>query len=882
MNNGKRYTYLYATVFAVFLFFLFFSLGLHYLGSSDFSYVLRWWLTLLILGLAFQPLTIVIFRNLRDGGWLFSKTLGIALAGWLMWFLSSCRLFKFSRFNCAIAVLVVFIINLGIYYLMDVRKARKASLRKFFTDERICAIIGVEAIFFCAFVFWCYLKGVNPKAYGTERFMDYGFMMSMFKSDYMPPKDVWLAGKSINYYYVGQYLMTYLTKLAGVPVAHGYNIAMAMLASMGFALSYSIGNNLMNIYLSYRSKKSYTQQELQRLAELGSVTTEKQPQFFRPLMAGTLSALAVAVAGNMHYPYYKFLYPKLQRLWGVEEAEIYSKYWFPDATRYIGYRPDVPDKTIHEFPIYSYAIGDLHAHVITMIFVLTVLTLLIAWLTYRRRAMDIVRDYDRRPRMLGYVKETFRPELVLCAFLVGLFQTTNYWDFPIYFVVCGAVILFSNLVSYRYKAEAWILTGFQAAMFLVVGAITAMPFTLSFDSISSSIGINDLTHHTSQFQLLILWGLPFFCVCMFLVLRILEFGAESRAKKSAGQKPLPKNLESEVITDAEGDSQYRGWKSRPAIQRLLDSLEISDLFVVIIGLCAFGLVLLPEIIYVVDIYGGAYQRANTMFKLTYQAFIMYGLSMGYIITRFVTMPSSRLMKGAGIFAMILLLSCVGYFNEAYVNWFDGYYKGLDASAFIREDCNTADADIIDYINTNIDGQVNILEMSGLSYTYFNRISTFTGMPTVLGWQTHEWLWRSSGADKAYPRMVAHRHEDVITLYTSKDKAKVSYLIEKYDLDYIYVGICEHVDGYVEGTGEGSTYVQGKTCRNITVNEELLKSLGEVVKEAQDNSGNVAYLIKIDRELTAKEMLSYELTVADFSNEYELSPIKVNVDDYAAE
>ena len=882
MKTGRRKTYLYGAVVAVLMFFMFFSLGMHYLGTTDFSYVLQWWLTMVMLGLAFQPLSMVMFKNLRDGGWLFSKTLGIAGAGWLMWFLASIKLFRFTRTNCIIMVCVVFGINLLVYYLMDLKKSRKANLRKFYTDERICAIISVEAIFFCAFVFWCYLKGISPAAYGTERFMDYGFMMSMFKSDYMPPADMWLSGYSINYYYVGQYLMTYVTKLAGVPVTHGYNIAMMFLAAGTFAMAYSIGNNLMHIYISYRRKRNYTQAELQQLAEIGCVTTEKDPPFFRPALAGSLSALAVAVAGNMHYPFYKYIYPKLQRLWGVEESEIYSKYWFPDATRYIGYRPDVDDKTIHEFPVYSFAIGDLHAHVINMLFVLTILALLIAWLTHRRKAMDIVRDYGCKPRMSTYVKEVFRPELVLCAFLIGLSMMTNYWDFPIYFVVCGAVILFSNLIVYRYRAEAWILTGFQAAMFIVIFTLTSLPFTLTFDSISTGIGFNGAGHHTSQFQLMILWGLPFLCLCTFICLRFKEFIQYINAKRTAGRVPLPKELESEVVdnetTESDGVTERRPEISN-GLTRFMDSLEITDLFILTIGLCAFGLVLLPEIIYVKDIYGGAYQRANTMFKLTYQAFIMYGLSMGYIITRFLTMPASRFMKGAGIVFMCLLMSTIGYFNEAYTTWFGGYYKGLNASAFIRSDCSTADADIIDYINENFDEQVNVLEMQGLSYTYFNRISAFTGMPTVLGWQTHEWLWRSSG-DKDYPEIVSNRRNDVVTIYTSNNSKQTAYLIEHFDLDYIYIGQCEQVDGYADnpGSDEEALTVQGKRCRKINVSTDLLKSLGTVVKEATDSkTRETAYLIKIDRERTAELASQYFTKLSDKEYLFEGSARLLEVD-----
>ena len=42
---------------------------------------------------------------------------------------------------------------------------------------------------------------------------------------------------------------------------------------------------------------------------------------------------------------------------------------------------------------------------------------------------------------------------------------------------------------------------------------------------------------------------------------------------------------------------------------------------------------MPEVIYVKDIYGGEHYRANTMFKLTYQAFILFGMMMGYVIER---------------------------------------------------------------------------------------------------------------------------------------------------------------------------------------------------------------------------------------------------------
>ena len=56
---------------------------------------------------------------------------------------------------------------------------------------------------------------------------------------------------------------------------------------------------------------------------------------------------AVSFAGNMHYVIYARIVPFIEQLTGKEV----EGYWFPDATRYIGYNPyREEDRTIHEFP----------------------------------------------------------------------------------------------------------------------------------------------------------------------------------------------------------------------------------------------------------------------------------------------------------------------------------------------------------------------------------------------------------------------------------------------------------------------------------------------------------------------------------------------------
>jgi uncharacterized membrane protein len=95
-----------------------------------------------------------------------------------------------------------------------------------------------------------------------------------------------------------------------------------------------------------------------------------------------ISATLLSLGGNLHPLVYTLIFQpnKAALTEKIPNLEVRDFYWFPDATRFIGHNPkaDPPDEdmTIHEFPSYSFVISDLHAHVINLPFVLTLLALL--------------------------------------------------------------------------------------------------------------------------------------------------------------------------------------------------------------------------------------------------------------------------------------------------------------------------------------------------------------------------------------------------------------------------------------------------------------------------------------------------------------------------
>lgn len=760
-------------------------LGICAMGSdslgAEFSVAMAWWAVLLLLGISCMPLTSLIFSGFHDGGWIFSKVFGLAVGGWLLWVMSSLHLLKFNTLNTWIIVIFVFLANYGLAFFLKKNKKTAAWIEKVQTkSERIpvkkgTLAVAFELVFLGVFLLASYIKCFNPDATNTtEQFMDYGFMTSMMRSDYMPPEDMWLSGNPINYYYLGQYFATFLTRLSGVPVSKGYSLSLAMLCAFCFILSYSLIYEVIRLAISLRDKR--------REKKTPGDVTSKGYAAFVSHVGGVLAGIATTFAGNGHYIIYAKLIPMVKNMLGMEV----KNYWFPDATRYIGYNPPTNDKTIHEFPAYSFVLGDLHAHVTNIIFVLAVVGCLFAWLLYRREHMEEVNE-NRPGRKYSRLLEVFHPAVVMIGFFIGIFQMNNYWDFPIYFVVSGAIILFSNAVIHKFGKETLILTALHAVVVLGVSTFVSFLFNLHFDSMAGGIGI--CTKHTPLYQLGILWGLPVMGLIMYFV---------------------------SLIGAAKEEGKYdRRKKAQPLLFQFIARLEVPDLFALTIGLCAAGLVLMPEVVYVVDIYGGDYTRSNTMFKLTYQAFILFGLMLGYIITKFLLLSKNTKQLVCGIILGVFLLGNTGYIGTSVESWFgdvkdETRFQGLDVTVFIDK-TSPSDAAAIDWINENIEGTPVILEANGgavlTSYTYTSRVSAFTGLPTVMGWFTHEWLWRNDY------KVAETRSNDVRTMYTSGNLNEIRTLLEKYEVEYIYIG--DHERSQYADTG---------------INEAALHFMGSVVYE----------------------------------------------------
>lgn len=690
--------------------------------KSEFAYVLKWWTVLLFIGILFLPMSMNIFSSFTDKGFVFSKIIGLALSSFVFWLLSYLKLLKITGLNCWY---VTVLSGFAVYAVFFVWKKTYRSVFAVINSETISWVLAGESLFLFSLGFWTYLRGFNPRIEGLEKFMDYGFVNSILRSGYVPPKDMWFAGESINYYYFGQYVTAFLTRLSGLETEISYNVMMATLFAFSMALSFVIVSNMLKVHGIENGWSA---------------------------AGGLISAVLVSLGGNLHSFFYGFL---------AKFSKDGDKYWFPDATRYIGYNPETDDKTIHEFPVYSFVVSDLHAHVINMIFVLTLIGILLAVL---------VKLYKKTGQYTGAgygLTQAFFPEMLLIALFICIFQMSNYWDFPIYLTVTLFVLAGGGIRQYGFNKKTTLVTTVRFIAVLLLAVLFSVPFNLSFDQIASQIRF--ARNHSLPHQLFILWGYQLtFVVIYFILILYAEQNIEWKTAKGAEKYKIRNELTITV-----------------RIRNVLEKFSAGDVFAVILCISATGLVLIPELVYVRDIYEKEYARANTMFKLTYQAFIMFGLAAGYIFVRLrKSMYRENKILAAKILTVLMIILPMIYPFYAIPSWYRNMapekYEGLDGLAFLKRE-NADDYELILWLRENVQGQPVVLEANGDSYTYNCRISMATGLPTIQGWFTHEWLWR--GDLKA----VQDRIEEVKTIYESDDIEKTKELLRKYNVEYIVIG-----------------------------------------------------------------------------------------------
>jgi len=646
--------------------------------AIDFFQIVFWWFLIFAIGLAFLPLTRFFFKKFFDRGYAFSKVIGLLFVTYLVWLFGSLKIFPFTHQSIWLAI------SVGVIFNLALAKSGKTKIKKIIKGNwKIFAF--EESLFLGGLVFWSLVRGFQPDIQGLEKYMDFSFINSILRTTYFPPADVWLAGETINYYYFGHLVTALITRLSNINSTVTYNLMIATIFGLSLSSAFSFGSNLVSL--------------------IPKLPVKRKRLIF---LSGTLTAYLLTIGGNLH------------AFWWYLKNRGFESYWYPDATRFIVEKFGAGDNTIHEFPIYSFVVADLHGHLLNLPFVLLFLGLILS---------------------VVFQKKFNRWSYLAVGFLLAIFYMTNTWDFPIYLLVFGAINLWFNYLESGFSLRLITKTFISTLSVLVVALMFSLPFHLHFKSIAQGISLVDF--HSPGWMLLVLWGFPLIITLLHLFWIV-----------SKKVNPLSR-------------------KVNPAI------------FVLILLAIAWFLILVPEVFYLKDIYIHSHQRANTMFKLTYQSFVIFSLISPFIVINILLNLKLKWQRGLLLIAIAPLLFFIFKYSHFAVGSYYGLknYRGLDGLKYFNQ-LYPNDYQAILWLRKNIENQPVLVEAVGESYTNYARISANTGLPTILGWRVHEWLWRGSFDQPG------KRTDEVRLIYESPEINETKQLLNHHQAVLIFVGDLE--------------------------------------------------------------------------------------------
>ena len=558
-----------------------------------------------------------------------------------------------------------------------------------------------------------------------------------------------------------------------------------------------------------------------------------------PVLAGIAGAAFVAVLGNMDG-----IFQVGAGMWRTFAGyEPFGAFDFWRSSRMMP--PDPPGNEITEFPFFTFLFADLHAHLMAIPFTLLVIGTLLAVLY---KASERIPGRVPMSRWGWSISDA--AHVAVLGVAVGALRLINTWDYPTGLLLCAAALLLAGVIrngglNFMVIAKA----AAKSVLIFAIGFIVFLPYHLNYEAPFS--GIEATTNQTVLWQFLAISGLFVFIIASFsiadargwLVTLGRTLWRPVSAFVSAG--------EPEGVSDGAQSRSQRirtirltvallgiGFAALVLTLNVVDIMGSTTPFVLLLGiLCAVAAVraiLLPRvdapqtafaillalmafsIVIGVDIYRveGDIDRMNTVFKFYLQVWTLLALSSGYLLWRLIhgrARSIETLSTGKKVWIGVLagLVLCASIYpvlgtRERLHSRFDTSISlTLDGMAYMQDgrqysDQNgpidiSADYEAIRWIQQNIPGSPVMLEAVTPTYRWGGRVSIYTGLPNIAGWEWHQQQQRWN-----YRDTVPRRIEEVARIYNTPDAQEALDIMRKYGVEFVYLGRVERL--YYERTG----------------------------------------------------------------------------------
>jgi YYY domain-containing protein len=779
---------------------------------------LSWWAAAELLGVIAFPIAFVFFHRLPDRGYASAKVIGLLLVGYCLWIGATLGIYPNARGS------IIFIMAL-LAVLSAVLAGRCRQELGAFLRGGWRYLLLVEGLFASTLILAVFLRSFASEIQWGEKPFELAFVNAINRSEFFPANDPWLSGHSISYYHFGYLMMATQTKLVGLGTNVTFYLSLSLVAALAATAIFGVIYNLLASASTTAGK-----------ALAAAPTLKPRAVIFGLVGVGLLLLLSnlegvfeMLAAHGIGSPAFYQHWVGVFNLNGPESTDKWypTKFWWWWRATRIG-----SDWDIQEFPFFSFHFGDLHPHVLALPFVITAVAI----------AFQLFRSGDALDSR-WIIRHPWR--FLFTALAIGALGFINLWDLPTFFFLVAAVALMAN---WRREGSLNRQALWDTASFAATLAITAVllyvPFYLTFSSSAEGPALVEAATRpghapinstvTRPGQFLMVW-LPLLWLGLSLVAARIFVRPWPRLRRSMVALCVipwlaPLAIWAFLILVKRGPGGFadelttRGpsWGTLVMLAAFLTAAGFAfarDLFreheneearqshLFALMLVGLGLLLIlgPELYWIQDMFGF---RVNTVFKLYYQAWTL--LSIGGAIGLYELVTRWRAKRPAVALArlcwagltIIIIAAALVYTVAATFDRTGGFTNArhMDGFAYVKVQ-RPDEYEAIRWLNDNVSGTPVILEAVGEGYTDYARISSRTGLPTVLGWSGHERIWR--GSDKP----SSGREDDVARAYMSTSPAEAKEILDKYHVEYVYVGYLEK-EAYGEaGLAKFATFME---------------------------------------------------------------------------
>ncbi|MBN1639944.1 MAG: glycosyltransferase family 39 protein [Anaerolineae bacterium] len=640
-------------------------------SESTVAATLLWWVVVSALGWLAWPLTFVVFRGLRDRGYLLARSVGLLVVGYAIWLPASLR---WLANDLPLTIAAIAALG-GTSVLLSLRYRDELGA---FLRERWRVVVLGEAVFGLAYLAFVGIRILNPDLWqpwqGGEKLMDIAYLNACLRSAHLPPYDPYYAHGYLNYYYYGQFLMSIVARVTGIRATVAFNLAVPTLFALtvcnAFSIGYALAGRVLGRGDGVRERAGFgiahgtlavlcvtvfgnlasAVQVVERLGTVGGSTFTSQIPGLQPLVR--------AASGAWQIVFHSARFPGFN-------------YW--DPSRVVGY-------TINEFPYWSFLFADLHPHMMNIPFTLLVIAVALNWLLRqagagRQAAVRCAPALERGPvpdTELALVRSSVRylwPRIdwglilnwAVWPIALGALAAINTWDWPAYAGLSGLVLLIAWI---RGRGRQGVVPALLASLALAGGSLVLYwPFFKTYTALYVGLGWGLSRGYTALGEFVEVWGFVLYGAVTLLcivaarrsgwpALRWLRLGTRylsrlhrveqlARLVVRPGMRGVPRALAiASIVLILVLVAVWRGYW---VLALMVPLLALAVALVVerempperrfVLALIGTGFLLMVgvELFYLKDHLAGdqvGWWRMNTLFKFYLQVWIMLGVAVG--------------------------------------------------------------------------------------------------------------------------------------------------------------------------------------------------------------------------------------------------------------